>query len=109
MAEPEPSARVKSVSTVLVLERLIVNTARLPSTTVGLDIITVGGPLRSIRFVVTLPFVGLTIKFSKLPPAPGLIVTVKSSKGSEAGLANVGMLTVADDWPARIVTVATPV
>ena len=108
VAVPLASTGVKVVGVALALVRLTVKTAKLPSTTLGLDTAIDGMPSFSSSEVVTLPAPPLIARFSKLPPVADTSDTVKLSLPSNSASSIVAMLRLALLLPLGMVTLATP-
>ena len=108
VAEPLLKAGVNVVALALAPDRLTVNTAKPPSTTVVSDTLSAGVASSSTSVVPTLLLTALTTRFSKLPPVAETIVTVKPSVPSNAASSIVATSKSALEAPAGIVTVATP-
>ena len=92
-----------TVSTELMPLRVTVNTAGIPSATVGLLIVTVGSAFVLVMVAVPVGFVLLVVPEVTVP------LNVKVSLGSLMASLLVGTLTVTLVCPAGIVTVVVVV
>ena len=92
-----------TVSTELMPLRVTVNTAAVPSATVGLLIVTVGSAFVSVMVAVPVALVLLVLPEVTVP------LNVKVSLGSLMASVLVGTLTVTLVCPAGIVTVVVVV
>ena len=100
VAVPELSAKVKSTLVALGFDKLIVNTAKPPSVTVGLEMLTVGTV--SLSLIVAVP-----VALALLVVLGAAFVTAKLnvSLGSAVLSLVVGVRTITDVEPGGILAV----